>query len=174
LQTRDSNQVSAEQKGPYSSGGFYASKTGKTNEERNKNIVASADADERKVGISKASLELLDVSIDDILKSRNENLEDPNLQNPILKVASSKSTARTNKKNDKKNHDELTRSNAISGITFGSYALEAKVLKKKTSIKIQNPINSNRSFLKDKRIENFNTRKLSVIICRYKCIDYKC
>jgi len=161
LQTRDSNQVSAEQKGPYSSGGFYSSRTGKTNEERNKNIVPSADTDERKVGISKASLELLDVSIDDILKSRDKDIEDPNLQNPILKIASSKSTARTNKKNDQKNHDEITRSSAISGITFGSYALEAKVLKKKTSIKIQNPINSNRSFLKDKRIENFNTRKLS-------------
>ena len=43
-------KINYEQKGPYAVGGFYSSKSGKTSEEKNREIVKNLDTDEQKVG----------------------------------------------------------------------------------------------------------------------------
>lgn len=161
LQTIDPKGINYEQKGPYAVGGFYSSKSGKTSEEKNREIFKNLDTDEQKVGVSKASLELLDISINDILNNRNNHFQS-RVRNPIIKVANSKSSARSNEKTDQNTNNEITRSKAISHITFGSYAIDPRVLKNRNASKMQNPINATRTFLRaSKNLNPINIRRMS-------------
>ena len=100
---------------------------------------------------------MLDISINDILNSRNNRFQSQ-AQNPIIKVANSKSSARSNEKKDRDTNDEITRSKAISHITLGSYAIDSKILKNKNPSKMQNPINATRTFLRaSKNLNPINT-----------------